>query len=117
MPEYEATQKGDGGEAFEGVLMGELYYRGISKGRKPIGYKTGIYFTRHPEEAKFYAGRKGKIIQARIEPKKPLHTETFPDSAKKLGLWDKHFEHLLMTDPAKAHAVVASVAERRDTTQ
>jgi len=85
------------------------YYRGMDVSPEGVisTKRIGTYFTRVPEEAKFYGK---KVAEYKITPKNPLHSESLPDAAKKLGLWSKKFEELLAKNPREADNLISKKA-------
>lgn len=92
-------------------ISGKIYYRGLKNLPKGKGstQMVGTYLTDKFSEAKFY----GKNIQkVRVYPQKPLYSETLPDAAKKLGLWNREFEVLLAKNSRAADNLVSKEALR-----
>jgi len=92
-------------------VRGTVYYRGIRpEGR---GRREGLYFTRHLDEAQFYAGDGGRIVKAEINPKRAVCSRTAVDAAHFLGVLGEYDRLIGNRQFAEADNVVARAARAK----
>lgn len=82
----------DNGKYFKEIKgEGEIYYRGISSGDRPISAREGAYYTSNIETAKLYG--LGYIETKYIKPKNPLIVKSLSDVRDALGAtWEDEYK-------------------------